>query len=689
MKLLDLKIAIVEQNSLDKGLDFDLIVTNADTEEAFADDKFHVPKNTRVIVRRAPAAPTGGIISHIEELRTKQKKEEIMAVGGTAGTGMVATHKAPPVHQLGAEFASAGSTLPSAEAEKPKAVLDPRMRDDSDDSDDDEEVDMLALLQQKKEEEEKKIAQLAISAEQNRVEEMRAAREAARAAMGKRRGPKRFVSGGGRGRGRGAAPPGAQGQDDGKAPGKDAGATPSGAGGISAPFKKVDAAGDSAATEVDESIPEQFRCPLTKKVLVDAVLMPCCGTTVSKQPAKDFLFKNNYCCPNPDCPTYYLEEGEEKKPIKASSLKPNHIVRRAVAEYVKATELSGDSRAVKEQFKSVDAKSVVDREREAALAKEREGADLMLSVRVDAPKDNEVGGGAKGEASNGQASPPPQAPAGLHPPPPAADQSLGGYGAPPPPQASAGYGGYGAPPPPSNGSLGGYGAVVPPSNGSLGGYGAPPPCGVERRLQRVRRPGVDVEPEKHEPWAVLSERTAPALTLAPRPWAGRRGSPPLGHAVAVQVWVEEPRGQCVLWGVPGGCSRKRVRVWVASCRRRSGTRPSHRTAEDRCLFAAKVLQVPGDWPHCGPVPQQHGRNPGVLQVRPRGPPRRELPKHAVLPLPADRPPRRRVPEPPKRRAAPARPGRLRPSGELRPCGVRRKGWLERRQARRLGQGQRP
>ena len=62
MKLLDLKIAIVEQNSLDKGLDFDLIVTNADTEEAFADDKFHVPKNTRVIVRRAPAAPTGGII---------------------------------------------------------------------------------------------------------------------------------------------------------------------------------------------------------------------------------------------------------------------------------------------------------------------------------------------------------------------------------------------------------------------------------------------------------------------------------------------------------------------------------------------------------------------------------------------------------------------------------------------------
>ena len=59
MRLLDLKYAIVEKNKLDQGMDFDLVVTNADTNEKYMEDKFHVPRNTRVIIKRAPAGPAG------------------------------------------------------------------------------------------------------------------------------------------------------------------------------------------------------------------------------------------------------------------------------------------------------------------------------------------------------------------------------------------------------------------------------------------------------------------------------------------------------------------------------------------------------------------------------------------------------------------------------------------------------
>ena len=54
MRLLDLKYAIVEKNKLDQGMDFDLVVTNADTNEKYLEDKFHVPRNTRVILSSVP-----------------------------------------------------------------------------------------------------------------------------------------------------------------------------------------------------------------------------------------------------------------------------------------------------------------------------------------------------------------------------------------------------------------------------------------------------------------------------------------------------------------------------------------------------------------------------------------------------------------------------------------------------------
>ena len=81
LRLLDLKYAIVEMNKLDKGMDFDLIVTNADTNETYRDDKFHVPRNTRVIVKRAPAGPNGGIIQQMNLLKMKDQKDTMVRHG--------------------------------------------------------------------------------------------------------------------------------------------------------------------------------------------------------------------------------------------------------------------------------------------------------------------------------------------------------------------------------------------------------------------------------------------------------------------------------------------------------------------------------------------------------------------------------------------------------------------------------
>eukprot|EP00005_Dracoamoeba_jomungandri_P011171 CAMPEP_0174266698 /NCGR_PEP_ID=MMETSP0439-20130205/31134_1 /TAXON_ID=0 /ORGANISM="Stereomyxa ramosa, Strain Chinc5" /LENGTH=1025 /DNA_ID=CAMNT_0015353817 /DNA_START=70 /DNA_END=3147 /DNA_ORIENTATION=- len=51
----ELKRAIVSQKKLDKGTDFDLKITNAQTQEDYKEDSFLVPKNTSVIVCRVPS----------------------------------------------------------------------------------------------------------------------------------------------------------------------------------------------------------------------------------------------------------------------------------------------------------------------------------------------------------------------------------------------------------------------------------------------------------------------------------------------------------------------------------------------------------------------------------------------------------------------------------------------------------
>lgn len=56
IKLLELKRAIVEKRGLMRGMDFDLEVSNAQTNEQYTDDDMMIPKNTAVVVRRVPAS---------------------------------------------------------------------------------------------------------------------------------------------------------------------------------------------------------------------------------------------------------------------------------------------------------------------------------------------------------------------------------------------------------------------------------------------------------------------------------------------------------------------------------------------------------------------------------------------------------------------------------------------------------
>ncbi|XP_068636293.1 E3 ubiquitin ligase PQT3-like isoform X2 [Aristolochia californica] len=62
-----LKEKIFESKHLGRGTDFDLMVSNAQTNEEYADDAMLIPKNTSVLVRRVPGRPRMPIVTEIDE----------------------------------------------------------------------------------------------------------------------------------------------------------------------------------------------------------------------------------------------------------------------------------------------------------------------------------------------------------------------------------------------------------------------------------------------------------------------------------------------------------------------------------------------------------------------------------------------------------------------------------------------
>mmetsp|Transcript_24415 Transcript_24415/g.51577 ORF Transcript_24415/g.51577 Transcript_24415/m.51577 type:complete len:755 (+) Transcript_24415:778-3042(+) len=65
-RLFDVKKAIVKANKLDTGsMEFDLAVRNADTNEEYADESMLLPRGTRIIVQRLPAARGQGFLARM------------------------------------------------------------------------------------------------------------------------------------------------------------------------------------------------------------------------------------------------------------------------------------------------------------------------------------------------------------------------------------------------------------------------------------------------------------------------------------------------------------------------------------------------------------------------------------------------------------------------------------------------
>lgn len=88
IRVLDLKKAIVDKKKLAKGLDFDLVITDAQNGKIYDDENTQLPRNTSVTVKRIPSQQPGS------GLLARMKQEAAVAAAAAAAA---AIHASPPV----------------------------------------------------------------------------------------------------------------------------------------------------------------------------------------------------------------------------------------------------------------------------------------------------------------------------------------------------------------------------------------------------------------------------------------------------------------------------------------------------------------------------------------------------------------------------------------------------------------
>ncbi|XP_027079594.1 E3 ubiquitin ligase PARAQUAT TOLERANCE 3 isoform X1 [Coffea arabica] len=80
----NLKEKIFEYKQLGRGTDFDLVVTNAQTNEEYLDETMLIPKNTAVLIRRVPGRPRMPIVTapvpESEEVKVESESGEVQTV---------------------------------------------------------------------------------------------------------------------------------------------------------------------------------------------------------------------------------------------------------------------------------------------------------------------------------------------------------------------------------------------------------------------------------------------------------------------------------------------------------------------------------------------------------------------------------------------------------------------------------
>uniref|UniRef100_A0A0E0EY68 DWNN domain-containing protein n=1 Tax=Oryza meridionalis TaxID=40149 RepID=A0A0E0EY68_9ORYZ len=80
----NLKERIFESKHLGRGTDFDLMISNAQTDEEYADEATMIPKNTSVLIRRIPGRPRKPIVTEPEETKAMEDRVEETMPSGSA-----------------------------------------------------------------------------------------------------------------------------------------------------------------------------------------------------------------------------------------------------------------------------------------------------------------------------------------------------------------------------------------------------------------------------------------------------------------------------------------------------------------------------------------------------------------------------------------------------------------------------
>ncbi|KAF7090434.1 hypothetical protein CFC21_093184 [Triticum aestivum] len=87
ISVLNLKEMIFESKHLGRGTDFDLMISNAQTDEEYADESIMIPKNTSVLIRRIPGRPRMPIVTEPQEAIAAENRVEEIVPSGSAFLG--------------------------------------------------------------------------------------------------------------------------------------------------------------------------------------------------------------------------------------------------------------------------------------------------------------------------------------------------------------------------------------------------------------------------------------------------------------------------------------------------------------------------------------------------------------------------------------------------------------------------
>ncbi|WOK91578.1 hypothetical protein Cni_G00269 [Canna indica] len=91
----NLKERIFETKLFGKGTDFDLMISNAQTNEEYVDEGAMIPKNTSVLIRRVPGRPRRPIVTERDELKVIEDKVEDLPQSSNILVGDSSTAKYP------------------------------------------------------------------------------------------------------------------------------------------------------------------------------------------------------------------------------------------------------------------------------------------------------------------------------------------------------------------------------------------------------------------------------------------------------------------------------------------------------------------------------------------------------------------------------------------------------------------